>query len=176
MPRTLLQAAGFLLGFWVALLLSPLTIELARAAGGDASPFADLEASLLAEVNAVRARHHLIPLHRSPELDAVARSHSDDMARRGYLSHQSPEGTNPVDRIFAGGIAGFTLAAENLGMTNRSDPNRQIVEGWLRSPDHRRNLLSPPFNTTGIGIARSSDGSLIYTQLYITYPKAGATP
>ena len=176
MPRTLLQATGFLLGFWIALLLSPLTIELARAADGNASPFADLEASLLAEVNAVRAQHHLIPLRRSPELDAVARRHSDDMARRGYLSHHTPEGTDPVDRIFGGGIAGFTLAAENLGMTNRPDPNREIVEGWLRSPDHRRNLLSPPFNTTGIGIARSSDGSLIYTQLYVTFPKAAAAP
>ena len=37
--------------------------------------------------------------------------------------------------------------------------------------DHRRNLLSPPFNTTGIGIARAADGSLIYTQLYLTFPR-----
>lgn len=174
MPRTFVQAAGFLLGFWIALLLSPLTIDLASASDRSAPPFADLEARLLAEVNAVRAQHHLIPLRRSPELDSIARSHSDDMARRGYLSHHTPEGTNPVDRIFAGGVAGFTLAAENLGMTNRPEPNREIVESWLRSPDHRRNLLSPPFNTTGIGIARSSDGSLIYTQIYITIPKAAA--
>jgi uncharacterized protein YkwD len=174
MPRTPLQALGFLLGFWVALLLSPLTIELARADDGRASPFAELEASLLSEVNAVRARHHLIPLRRNTELDAVARSHSDDMARRGYLSHHSPEGTNPVDRIFGGGVAGFTLAAENLGKTNRGDPNREIVQSWLRSPDHRRNLLSPPFNTTGIGIARSGDGSLVYTQIYITIPRDGS--
>jgi len=176
MPRTPLQAAAFLLGFGLALLLSPLRIELARAFDDHASALAELEASLLEEVNAVRAQHHLIPLQRSPALDAVARRHSDDMARRGYLSHETPEGRNPVDRIFEAGVEGFTLAAENLGKTNRGDPNREIVQSWLRSPDHRRNLLTPPFNTTGIGIARAADGSLLYTQIYITIPKAAATP
>ena len=171
MPRTLLQAAAFLVGFGIALLLSPMTLQTARADTAGGSPFAELEAQLLDAVNAVRARHHLIPLRRIPELDRVARDHSLDMARRNYLSHDSPEGANPVDRITRGNLDGFTLAAENLGKTNRGSPNREIVQGWLASPDHRRNLLSPPFNATGIGIARAADGSLVYTQLYVTYPR-----
>jgi uncharacterized protein YkwD len=171
MPRTLLQAATFLLGFGIALLLSPMTLQTARADTVGGSAFAELEAQLLDEVNAVRARHYLIPLRRISELDRVARDHSLDMARRNYLSHDSPEGANPVDRITSGGVDGFTLAAENLGKTNRGNPNREIVQGWLASPDHRRNLLSPPFNTTGIGIARAADGSLVYTQVYVTVPR-----
>jgi uncharacterized protein YkwD len=171
MPRTFSQGAAFLLGFAIAFLLSPMTVRLARADTAVGAPFAELEAQLLEEVNAVRARHTLIPLRRMPELDRVARDHSADMARRNYLSHDSPEGANPVDRITRGGVDGFTLAAENLGRTNRGDPNREIVHGWLASPDHRRNLLTPPFNTTGIGIARATDGSLIYTQVYVTYPR-----
>jgi uncharacterized protein YkwD len=170
-PRTLFQAVAFLLGFGAVLFLASLNSPFAR---GDTSPdasFAALEAHLFDQVNAVRAQHHLIPLQRSTDLDSVARNHSDDMARRNYLSHTSPEGTNPVDRIQQGIASGFTLAAENLGKTNRADPNREIVVNWLASPDHRRNLLAPPFNTTGIGIARASDGSLIYTQLYVTYPR-----
>lgn len=176
MPRTPLQAVAFLLGFGLALLLAPLRVDLARAFAESAPGFADLEAGLLAEVNAVRAQHHLIPLQRSPALDAVARRHSADMARRAYFSHETPEGRNPVDRIFEAGVDGFTLAAENLGRTDRGDPNRAIVQGWLHSPDHRRNLLTPPFNTTGIGIARASDGSFLYTQIYITIPKPASTP
>jgi uncharacterized protein YkwD len=171
MPRTLFQGIAFLIGFWIALAVSPMTVKFARADEPAATPFADLETQLLAEVNAVRSRHHLIPLQRSPELDRVAMRHSDDMARRNYMSHHSPEGTNPVDRITRSGLSGFTLAAENLGKTNRRDPNREIVDNWLASPDHRRNLLTPPFNTTGIGIARAPDGSLIYTQVYVTYPR-----
>jgi uncharacterized protein YkwD len=171
MPRTLHQGIAFLIGFWIALAVSPMTVKLARADDAAESQFADLEARLLIEVNAVRARHHLIPLRRSPDLDRVAIRHSLDMARRNYMSHHSPEGSNPVDRITQSGLSGFTLAAENLGKTNRRDPNREIVDNWLASPDHRRNLLTPPFNTTGIGISRAPDGSLIYTQVYVTYPR-----
>jgi uncharacterized protein YkwD len=171
MPRTFLQAAAFLLGVGIALLVSPMTLQIARADIAGGGSFAELEAQLFREVNAVRARHYLIPLRRMPELDHIARDHSLDMARRNYLSHESPEGANPVDRITGGGVDGFTLAAENLGKTNRGDPNREIVQSWLASPDHRRNLLSPPFNTTGIGIARTADGFLVYTQVYVTYPR-----
>jgi uncharacterized protein YkwD len=155
-----------LLGLWLALGLSPL-----RAEPKQAAPFRALETDLAREVNAARIQHHRIPLRRVPELDRVARAHSADMARRGYLSHESPEGWNPVDRIHRGASPGFTLAAENIGITNRAEANREILQNWLASPEHRSNLLAPPFNATGIGIARSADGSLVYTQIYLTYPR-----
>ena len=123
MPRTLGQAAGFLLGLWIALCLSPLTVRVSRAENHDAPRFATLEASLHESVNAVRSDWHLIPLKRLTELDRVARDHSLDMARRNYLAHLSPEGVNPVDRLHGGGVTGFSLAAENAGMTSRGDPN-----------------------------------------------------
>jgi uncharacterized protein YkwD len=93
------------------------------------------------------------------------------MARRGYFSHESPEGENPVDRLQKYGVTDMTLAAENLGKTTQSDPSAQIVESWLQSPGHRANLLAPALNFTGIGIARGSDGSLIFTQVYILVPR-----
>jgi uncharacterized protein YkwD len=171
MPKNFIQAAGFLLGFGLILFLASLSAPFARGDTTTDPSFAALEAQLLAAVNVVRAEHHLIPLVRNPALDRVARAHSEDMARRNYLSHQNPEGSNPVDRIQQGDVSGFTLAAENLGKTNRGNPNAEIIRSWLGSPDHRRNLLAPPFNTTGIGISRAHDGSLIYTQLYVTYPR-----
>lgn len=170
MPRTLGQAIGFVLGFWLALQLSPMLVKTARGEEIDAE-LARLEATLFEEVNAARLRHHLIPLQRSPEADHVARAHALDMARRGYLSHDAPEGSNPVDRLESGGLRGFSLAAENIGWTDRHDPTREILRGWLESAVHRRNLLSAPFNTTGLGIARAPDGALVYTQVYLTYPR-----
>jgi uncharacterized protein YkwD len=166
-PRTLGQALAFLLGFWIALLLSPFT----SWAGEDPAPFASLEAELHAAVNAERAAQRLIPLVRRVELDRVARAHSADMARRAYLSHVSPDGLNPVGRLERGGVEGFSLAAENAGATSKADPNREIFEGWLASPAHRENLHAPPFNATGVGIARAADGTYYYTQLYVTYPR-----
>ncbi len=56
-------------------------------------------------------------------------------------------------------------------MTDRADPNREILEGWLHSPVHRKNLLAPAFNQTGIGIAVAPGGTLYYTQLYTTRPR-----
>ncbi len=158
---------GLVLGFWIALGLSPVNVTIARI---NDAPYAELEARLHREVNAVRVRHHLILLERRSDLDRVARMHSADMAKWGYLSHETPEGLNPVDRIAEGADSGFTLAGENLGSTDRSDSSREILEGWLASPVHRRNLLAPPFNATGIGVARNRDGSWVYTQVYVTYP------
>jgi uncharacterized protein YkwD len=166
MPRTPLQALAFLLGLWLALLAWP-----ARSERAEAEAFAALEGAFHEQVNAVRGARHLTQLRRLPEIDRVARAHSADMAGRAYLSHVNPEGRNPVDRLHQAGVAGFTLAAENAGMTSRSDPNREILEGWLHSDVHRRNLYAPPFNATGIGIARAADGTFYYTQLYVTLPR-----
>ncbi len=166
MPRTIGQGLAFLLGLWLALAASPLRVQ--GATGGDPQT---LESALLDLVNATRAEHHLIPLRRHPALDAVARAHAADMARRDYLSHHNPEGADAVGRLHGDGIGGFTLAAENIGRTTEAPPNRRILESWLASPTHRVNLLSAAFNTTGIGIVQASNGALIYTQVYVTYPR-----
>jgi len=169
-PRTLLHALAFLLGLWLALLLWPQYAAASSQADGPA-PFAKLEADFHDQVNAVRRSRNLIALRRLPEIDRIARAHSRDMASRRYLSHVSPEGRNPVDRLHAGGLSGFTLAAENAGMTSRGDPNGEILQGWLHSDVHRRNLYAPPFNATGIGVVQAADGTFYYTQLYVTLPR-----
>lgn len=172
MPRTLVQAFGFLLGMLLAIaLLTPLGARGDAGLSGDPSGLARLEDALHDAVNGWREARHLVALERLPELDAVARRHSADMATRGFFSHETPEGTNPVDRIQAGGVDGFSLAAENVGMTTRADPNGEVLQGWLHSKDHYENLSAPAFNATGIGIARRADGTLLYTQVYVTFPR-----
>jgi len=167
-PRTLVQGICFLIGFAIALWLAPKSVATEPTVDPEASR---LEAQLYEQVNRVRAEHHLLALVRQPELDGVARGHSDDMAARGYLAHESPEGANALDRLERGSVDGFSMAAENIGMTNKQTPASEIVAAWLRSPVHRVNLLAPAFNTTGIGVARAHDGSWIATQLYLTYPR-----
>jgi uncharacterized protein YkwD len=155
----------FVVALWLAVtLLQPL----AHAAALDFGP---LEAGLHAAVNDVRQRSGLIVLQRDPALDAVARAHSEDMASRGYFAHETPEGLTPPDRLKRAGIRRITLAGENVGLTSRGNPNQEIVGGWLASPVHRQNLLAPVFNATGVGIARGPDGTLFYTQLYVTVPR-----
>jgi uncharacterized protein YkwD len=171
MPRDLRGAVAFLFGLWLALsLVGPLAAP--RSASGEpSSELAALEAELLDSVNRERLRAHRVALARDPVLDRVARAHSADMIERGFFSHDAPDGASPVDRLQRGGATGFSLAGENVGKTNRSFPNREIVQGWLASPVHRENLMAPAFNTTGVGIARAPDGTLFYTQVYVTIPR-----
>lgn len=167
MPRTLLDACGFLGGLWLALvLLLPLGAPWAAA---EDPGLALLESRLHQAVNEFRREQHLITLERRAELDAVARAHSEDMVRRGFFSHTSPEGHTWVDRLARAGVSGFTMAGENVGQTNRAEPNREILEGWKASPAHRENLTARPMNATGVGIARAPDGRLFYTQLYLHF-------
>jgi len=175
MPANLPQALGFLIGVWLAIvLLTPIGARGdtgGAGLSGDVSGLAELEGELARTVNRWRESHNLVPLARLAALDAVARAHSADMATRGYLSHDTPEGVNPVDRILAGGVAEFSLAGENVGMTSRGTPNAEIFQRWLASPDHFENLSAPAFNATGVGIARRADGTLFYTQVYVTFPR-----
>jgi uncharacterized protein YkwD len=173
------HALAFLLGFAVALwIFLPLAAPpafsdqapAARAAGTDPE-LARLETELFDAVNRFRGENHRIPLERRPDLDAVAHGHSADMAGRRYLSHESPEGKNWVDRLGAARVEGFAMAGENVGLTSKPNPNHEILQGWIHSPVHRENLLAAAFNATGLGVARGADGTLYYTQLYLTFPR-----
>ncbi len=169
MPRTFPQAIGFTFGFWLALtLLIPVTAPWAFALDPE---IAKMEGLLAGDVNAFRREHRLMEFTRDPGLDAVARAHSQDMVKRRYLSHQNPEGDNWVVRMQKAGIKGFAMAGENVGQTNKPRPNHEILSGWIHSPDHLQNLVARPYNTTGIGIAKAPDGTFVYTQLYVTFPR-----
>lgn len=169
MPRTPGQAGWFLFGLWVALVtLVPLTAPWASSADPE---LARMEGMLARGVNDYRREQRLIELQRDPRLDAVARAHSEDMVKRRYLSHRNPEGDDWVARMRKAGVTEFTMAGENVGQTNKPDPNREILTGWIQSPVHHQNLVARPYNATGIGIARSANGTLVYTQLYVNLPK-----
>jgi uncharacterized protein YkwD len=158
-----------LFGLWLALvLLGPLAAPWASAADPE---LARMEAALHRSVNRFRSDQRLITLTRDPAIDAVARAHSEDMVQRRFFSHHSPEGHNWVDRLHRSGVEGFAMAGENVGMTSRSNPNQEILSGWLTSPAHRENLTARPYNVTGIGIARAPDGSFLYTQVYLSFPR-----
>ena len=169
MPRTLGQALWFLLGFWLALaLIGPIG---ARGGGEQDPDLTRLEQDLFVRVNGFRTDQHLLALERRADLDRVARAHSEDMVRRGFFAHQNPDGEMWWQRMERAGVAGFTMAGENVAQSNQRDPNTAVFEGWKASPAHRENLMARPYNTTGVGIARHPDGRLFYTQLYVTFPR-----
>jgi uncharacterized protein YkwD len=129
----------------------------------------DQESDILGRVNQERVRAGLKPLKFSARLAVVARGHSYDMALRHYLSHASPEGIGPAQRIKGEGLE-FAVAAENIYADDYHELEHlaeRAVEGWLKSTEHRAALLSDKFTETGIGVAHSDDGKTYVTQDFI---------
>ena len=103
-----------------------------------------LESSMLAQMNAVRAKHGKAPLKLSPALSAAARSHSQAMASKGFFSHNSANGSSFSTRIRKWyGPKGYRswAAGENLLWRSPDVDAAAAVQMWMESPPHRANLL-----------------------------------
>lgn len=106
-----------------------------------------------ADLNALRASNGIGPVVQSALLTAIAQAHAEDMANRGYFSHQSPGGPNGVNmsaRMAAGGCRP-RAGAENIaqGQTTQA----QAFVSWRDSPGHRANMLGPRYTRYGLGRA-----------------------
>ena len=120
---------------------------------------AELEQKVHVGINAERVKHGGSTLQWDDELAAIARAHSDDMTRRGYLDHDTPEGLGPLDRAMRAGYdcwkSNSYAIAENIAVeTSLGNLDRtaaEAVRGWVNSPGHRRNLLSREYDRAGVG-------------------------
>ena len=112
--------------------------------------------STLCLLNHARASRGLRRLHLQRRLGRAARSHSADMARRGYFSHDSRSGASFLDRIRHAGYLRHTrqwMVGENIAWgTGRLATPRAIVRAWMHSPGHRANILNGRFREIGVGI------------------------
>lgn len=82
------------------------------------------------------------PLRWDAQLFSAAEAHSQDMARRNYFEHRSPEGREVSQRVSASRYR-WKSVGENLAGGDRSIA--EAVQGWLDSPDHCENLMDPKF-------------------------------
>lgn len=116
---------------------------------------------MLVEVNATRARHGLRPLHRSRGLGAAAHQHTRQMARHGYLEHSSPDGTpfwRRIERHYGSSGFAYWTVGENLLSRSGGFGAADAVRDWLKSPEHRANLLSRQWREMGIAAIEVTNG------------------
>jgi uncharacterized protein YkwD len=95
------------------------------------------------------------PLANHAVLERVADNHSEDMMAAGVMSHDTPvgaihypPGTTFDARIRAEGYS-YALAGENIawGFSDAAS----VVNAWLNSPGHCRNLMNSGFSDIGLG-------------------------
>lgn len=108
-----------------------------------------IAAEMLLRVNDVRRRSGLPPLAPNPLLDRVSQEHAEDMLRRAYFGHRTPEGLDPSDRAEVDGYR--SGIGENL--VEQRFSVEEALAAWLGSPGHRRNLLDPACRELGLGLA-----------------------
>lgn len=125
---------------------------------GNFSVDASSEQQMFKLVNQQRASNKIASLVFNDSLRDVGRAHCEDMFRRGYFSHYTPEGLSPFDRMAQANIT-YTYAGENLAFAQNVN---LAMEGFMQSPGHRANILSPNFGKIGIGVI---DGG-IYGEMF----------
>ena len=128
----------------------------------------DLGHSVHRLVNEHRVSQGLKPLAFNPEISAIARHHSRNMAsgRIGF-GHGGIESRREK-------IAGFIAqpgVGENVAMVPKGSSHVEAVavSNWLESPGHRRNIEGA-YDLTGVGIAQGPAGAYFLTQLFVRAP------
>lgn len=103
------------------------------------------------DLNAFRASQGRSALQQSAVLTRTAQLHAQDMAQRGYFSHQSPGGPNGDDlsgRLVSGGCR-TRAGAENIAQGQTSEAS--VFVAWQNSSGHRRNMLGAQYTEYGLG-------------------------
>jgi len=147
-------------------------------------------------VNSEREAAGQAPLGWSEELAALSRAHSQDMIRRDFFDHVNPDGQGPTERGQAMDVSCATIVeaqqvngiAENIYDASAYDTRRTtrrgdetsvtydwktaselseaVVQGWMGSAGHRRNILNDAYQAQGLGVVVSDDLRVLVTQTF----------
>lgn len=122
----------------------------------------EAEQAMTSLVNQERTKRGLKALIFDAKLRDIGRAHSEDMIKRGYFSHFSPEGKNVADRAAEAGVD-FLVIGENLAYAPSLDLAHQ---GLMNSEGHRANILSEDYGKIGIGVVDGGIYGKLFTQVF----------
>ena len=127
------------------------------APAGQAARLRHRRARVIMLTNKQRAGLGLGALQTDADLTRSAQNYVDHLAADGAFSHT--DGSVLAERVVQAGYR-YRFIGENLGMGQASAGT--IVTAWMQSPDHRANMLDPRFTQMGVGVAKRTDGRLIW--------------
>lgn len=122
-----------------------------------------IEEEILSWVNKYRESKSLPALQMNNAISEQAFRHSEEMAgKRVAFGH---DGFQERVRNIIQKIGTLRASAENVAYGKLSP--EEVVSLWVKSPGHRKNIEGK-YTLTGIGVAKASDGSLYFTQIFST--------
>lgn len=118
-----------------------------------------MEHEVLALVNEIRVAGATCANDEYPPVAALdwnenladaARAHSQDMGEQGYFDHDSLDGRSPWQRMRDASFYGSPVA-ENIAAGSHTAAS--VVNSWMNSPGHCRNIMSSRATALGVGYA-----------------------
>jgi uncharacterized protein YkwD len=155
----------------VALLVVLLSAPAGAVAQRQTGAMQQLQAGVLAELNAIRHEHGLVPLRSSSSLAAAARQHSVEMATSGYFSHTSANGTTfdkRIARFYPMGRYGFWSVGENLLWSSPDVDPAGALRMWMNSPEHKANILNAKWRQIGVSAIHVESAPGVYAGAPVT--------
>lgn len=147
--RTLLIGAGLLLAGCVGPDL------------GAVGPGKGDSSSVAAYLASMRSAKGLQPLLPDPVLEDAAKQQARYMAGADKMNHTARWGKSFARRMADAGIN--VAAAENIAYGQRN--HAAVMESWMNSPSHRRNMLNPAYSRFGLASAANTNGRLYWAMV-----------
>jgi len=144
----------------------------------DRANVVEIERLIVQRTNAQRVAMGLKPLVVSPALDYLAVEQTRHTCQQKRLEHESdkfPKGWRTFEerlKLVKVNDGGENLASRTEGPAEKWATH--VVSGWMDSPNHRKNILSPSFKYIGVGIVACSNRLVYATQVFSSEP--GQTP
>lgn len=145
-----------------------------RAAAGPDLPA--VERLVVEGTNEFRREQGLEALASSASLQRAARYFADYMARTDRYGHQA-DGAQPADRATRHGYE-WCQVSENISYQYTSatfataELAARYVEGWKRSPGHRKNMVDRGDVHMAVAVAHSRDTGRYYAVQMFARPRA----
>lgn len=126
-----------------------------------AQGISDFAQQVITLTNAERQKNGLKPLQADTQLSGVAQKKSEDMQKNNYFSHTSPTYGAPFDMMRDFGVT-YRTAGENIAQGQQTP--QQVVQAWMNSEGHRKNILNGQFTHIGVGFEKAGSH---WTQMFI---------
>ncbi|MES2308494.1 MAG: CAP domain-containing protein [Verrucomicrobiota bacterium] len=113
----------------------------------------EFESQFLLKLNEVRATEGVPALTIEPKLTALSQEWSLHLAQEQKAYHRSSSSLYDFLKTES-----FGFLSENLHNSDRGNDPSFVLQRWLHSPVHQKNLLQPKIRCMGISLSQGKDG------------------
>lgn len=146
---------GLLFGTMICFLLPKPVLQTDAAVPFDVNEFIDIAS---ANINAMRMENGLEPLQTAPLLQEMCQGRADELTKS--YSHSRANGDAWYTILTDYGIDTNCFAGENIAAGY--DTPEGVVEGWMNSAGHRKNILNTNYEYFAVGVSYYEDDPEYY--------------